>query len=365
MQSFVIAQARGNVKLMTAQSSMKDTNYDLARPKDSERKKSDKQKREPRLLSPGAPIRGALFQEKWWLDASTGGQYEQVEALSDGKVVARLPFVIMKKYTFTTIRMPSSTYMLAPWVDCGNGKPQTQLTRRLSLVRELIEKLPRFDFFRIAIPANIPDGLAFQTHGFKLFPQYTFCLDCRKSAEELWAGMNDKIRQNIRRAQEKFTATSVSDPEEFVGFYEANLKAHGKMGSFSLNNFSLLAQEARTRGKAEILSAKRPDGRPTAMIFVAWDDDHMYYIHSTRAQDPDDNGSVPLLLWSAIQLAQKQNQTFDFHGVTTAGAARFYANFGGTLDMRLVIQKTSLLYSSLMHIKTLADFRAHKTTMFE
>ena len=62
----------------------------------------------------------------------------------------------------------------------GKGKPQTELTRRLSLVRSLIDELPQFDFFKVALDpsgagglANA-DGLAFQEKGFRVSPQYNY-----------------------------------------------------------------------------------------------------------------------------------------------------------------------------------------------
>src|SRR5208283_1074079 len=170
-----------------------------------ERKISDNEQRQSRPAARDDYVRGALFQENWWLEACTGGAYDQVEAEIKGRVAARLPFVTVRRHNFTIIGMPASTHILPPWVDCGDGKPQTQLTKRLSLVRNLVEKLPRFDYFEMAVPSyNLVDGLAFQIEGFRVVPQYTFHLDCRRPVEELWQGMNSKLRQHIRRAEEKY-----------------------------------------------------------------------------------------------------------------------------------------------------------------
>ena len=134
-------------------------------------------------------------------------------------MVGRLPFVTTRKLGFTALRMPPFTHVLGPSVDVGKGKSQTQLLRRLSIVRDLLDQLPPFDFFKQAFPATTADGLAFQDRGFQISPQYTFQIDCRRDLEQLWNEMHFKTRQHIRRAEEKLSIDTIEDPQEFSRFY--------------------------------------------------------------------------------------------------------------------------------------------------
>jgi hypothetical protein len=71
-------------------------------------------------------------------------QVQEVTVTSGNQVVGRLPFVITRKMGLTALRMPPFTHMLGPVVEEGGGKPQTQLLRRLSIVRDLIDPcMPR------------------------------------------------------------------------------------------------------------------------------------------------------------------------------------------------------------------------------
>jgi hypothetical protein len=73
------------------------------------------------------------------LDAVTQGQYQEVRVTSGDQVVGRLPFVISRNMGFTALRMPPFTHLLGPAVDAGQGKPQTQMLKRMSIVRDLID----------------------------------------------------------------------------------------------------------------------------------------------------------------------------------------------------------------------------------
>jgi lipid II:glycine glycyltransferase (peptidoglycan interpeptide bridge formation enzyme) len=92
------------------------------------------------------------------------------------------------------------------------------------------------------------------------------------------------------------------------------------------------------------------------MIYLAWGGGIMYYLMSTRAADASDNGSVNLLIWSAIKRAHELGLFFDLDGVTTSGTARFLSGFGGNIRTRLVITTGRKIYNVVESLKTI--FRA-------
>ena len=131
-------------------------------------------------------IESSLFHEPWWLCATTDGRYEESQVKQGSDVVGRLPYAMVRRGPFCTIRMPRFTHLLGPVVNAGLGKPQTRLIRRLSIIRSLIDQLPPHSFFLQHLDPSIDgglaiaDGLAFQDRGFSVAPQYTFEIDCRK-----------------------------------------------------------------------------------------------------------------------------------------------------------------------------------------
>jgi hypothetical protein len=233
------------------------------------------------------------------------------------------------------------------------------MMNRLSTVRSLIKRLPPFDILKLMIDPLADgglaavDGIAFQSHGFQVGYQCTFLLDCRADLKTLQAGMESRVRQNIRHAENRFTIETIDDPHRFIAFYIENLKKRDRKSYILFDRFPILFSECRARNCGLILAAMRPGGIPVAMTFIVWDSDTMYYLLTTHAPDSNDNGSVSLLIWSAMQRAHDLELTLDLDGVTTAGIARFLSGFGGAPRMRLIIKGHRPLYNVVQSVKTI------------
>jgi hypothetical protein len=303
--------------------------------------------------------KASLFHEYWWLEAVTAGRFSEVELKRGDYVVGRLPFAVIKRKGLRILHMPDFTHLLGPLVDSGDGKPQTRMMNRLSTVGSLIKQLPPFDHFRLVADPLADDGLAavdglaFQSNGFQVGYQCTFHLDCRADLKILQAGMESRVRQNIRRAEERFTLETIDDPDRFIRFYLDNLRKTNRKSYMSLDQFAVLFSECRARNCGLILAAMQPGGVPVAMTFIAWDSETMYYLLTTHAPDVKDNGSVSLLIWAAMQRAHDFGLTFDLDGVTTAGTARFLSGFGGAARMRHVITAGRPIYNIVQSVKTI------------
>ena len=308
-------------------------------------------------------LNGMLFHEHWWLDATTNGLFQEATVESGGHIVGRLPYLLTKRMGFTYCRMPPFTHVLGPVVDAGPGKPQTQLLKRLSILRQLIEQLPPSDVFIHALDYTFIDGLAFQELGFEITPQYTFVVDCTKDEETLWKGMHFKTRQHIRRAQENLSVTEIDDPNHFIDFYLGNLQNRGLRNDIEFATFPEVFRQSRQRDSGEVLCARRPDGTPAAMVFLVWGYGTMYYTLSTRAGDACDNGSINLLIWSAMQRAHSRGLQFDLDGVSSNGTARFLSGFNGAPKLRFVVKRTSTVYGAMLTAKRRL-FGQHKSHNF-
>jgi hypothetical protein len=298
-----------------------------------------------------------LFQEPWWLEAATGGNYAEAIVKQDAKIVGRLPYVCARRGPFQVSRMPSFTHLLGPVVDAGEGKPQTRLANRMAITRSLIDQLPPFALIEQYLDPSmddglaLADGLAFQDKGFFVATQYTFEVDCRNSLEELWAAMHYKTRNPIRRAEEKYSVRTVDDPGFFTRTYLNNLAALRKKNRIDLHRFPPLFCECQKRSCGEIIAAFAEDGTPQSMAFLVWDKQRMYYLLATRSASPEEHGSAGLLVWNAMKKANAMGLRFDLDGVYTRGTAKFLSGFGGRMRIRLVVKRTRPLYRALQQAR--------------
>lgn len=298
-------------------------------------------------------MRISIFHESWWLSTVTGGRFQETVTKRDNDVIGRLPFVERKQGPFRVLRMPPFTHILGPAVDAGEGKPQTQLIRRLSITRSLIEQLPPYSYFHQALDPSLDnglalaDGLAFQDREFAVSPQYTFAIDCRHSLDEMWTALYLKTRQHVRRAEKVYSVRKVEDPSLFIEFYLKNIKTRGRANHLDFTNFPALFSECRARECGCILGAFDHKDAPIAMTYLVWGHGTMYYLLSTRSLDTPDHGAVSLLIWSAMKEARELALFLDLDGVSSTGTARFLSNFGGQIKQRLIINRSRMPYRAL------------------
>jgi len=299
----------------------------------------------------------SLFHEPWWLTAATGGHFAESVVKQGEEIVGRLPYVIKQRGPFHALRMPPFTHMLGPAINAGQGKSQTRLQRRISIARTLIDQLPRYSYFHQHLDPSIDnglaiaDGLAFQERQFEISSQYTFTVDCRRSLDELFAGLYLKTRQHIRRAEKEYSVRSVDDSRCFVDFYLKNLKAWGRKNRIEFDHFSTLFGESRAHESGVILGAFDHAGTPIAMTYIVWGHGIMYYLLSTRTVGSVDHGAASLLIWCAMKEAHEMGLFLDLDGVYSSGTVRFLSNFGGEIKTRLVVRRSRMPYSAMQHLK--------------
>jgi hypothetical protein len=291
------------------------------------------------------PLVPTLFHEPWWLDAATGGCYEQVTVRSGGREVGRLPFLLNKQFGLTECVLPQLTPFLGPAVDEGNGRAVQRRDTRRRVIHRLLEQLPPHSRFHQRLCAGSDDALPFVEQDFAGDVDFTY--EVRPNSPEImWSNMRDKTRNVIRRAQEHSELVDL-DPVAFSRLYEGNLKRRGLLFNYMWRTPALPVFEAATeRRRARILGARDSNGNLAAATFVAWDQATTYLILTTRRPDAH-SGIVSRLIWEAMKESAERGTTFDFGGVGTRGSILFYSGFGGEVAPRYVVQRASRAFRAV------------------
>lgn len=291
-----------------------------------------------------------LFHEPWWLDAVAGDHWRRAEVSHNGRLVGWMPYVVQRRKGFNVSELPPFTYVLGPVIaPRGQGKKHT--LQRIDIQAELASQLPRLAHMSQPCHPGVVDLLGFQASGFESFAQFSAEID-PAPRELLWAGLSDKTRNVIRRAQESGSVGPLDDPQAFVSFYEANVAGAGERNYMELGRLARVWDAVQARGCGLMLGHRDTAGVLTAAAFFVWDASRLWYLLSTRDPARSGNGTMSLLLWHGIQQASLQGLVFDFHGIATAGSARFFAGFGARTSPRLALHRSSVPYAML---KGMAD----------
>jgi hypothetical protein len=305
-------------------------------------------------------LRGTIFHESWWLDAVTGGAWDEVSVEADGRTVGILRFVKPDALIFRQSGQPPFTHLLGPVLDLGKGKPITQLRREIDIVGTLLDQLPPMECFEQTLPATTTNVLAYQQRGFAVRVQHTLAFPKAGDGALIWAGLRDKTRNLIRRAKEKYVVKKMENPALFSTFYKENIEKAGGFCNIDFRIFAELYAICRQKNRGVIRAAYDDKGEVVAANFTVWDDQVMYYLMSSRSKDLSDPGAASLLLWEAIEDSLSLGLAFDFDGIINQGGLQFLSGFCHDLSVRFMVTRQTTAFKVWQKLKGLAPASSKK-----
>lgn len=297
-----------------------------------------------------ALTRRAIFQEPWWLDAACPGQWDAATDEHDGRVRGWLPYAMQRRDGVLWCGLPPLTRLAFPVVDTDDAKSESARRARFQIESALIQRLPAATVHEFVLPPDDGNALAWQALGFDARVQHTFVVDAGTSADTMWAQMNRKTRNLVRRAEEALRP-QVLDAASFATQYGANLGPLVTAADTAL--VSRLATAALARGQGRAVGVADAEGRVHAAALFVWDSHDYYYFLSTRAAVVAALGAVDLLVWLGMTDAAARGLRFDFDGVSSASRMRFLQAFGGRLTGRIVVTRRSLAYEGRLWLRRL------------
>jgi hypothetical protein len=284
----------------------------------------------------------ALFDEPYWLDAVAPGQWAAVEHRRGGILIGRLPYVVKRKYGFTSISTPLYSSWLSPWIKPSGGKARTELSHQHQVLQELEKGLPRSDRTYIAAAPEYTNLMALQWAGYRLGFGYTHRLDLKSNSEEdLWQGLRDTIRQQIKKSEKILKVTTNRTIEDFSRVLSKTFARQGMDVSGSLPALARIDGVMKKRNQCRIFSAEDGDGKIHAAVYVVFDERHAFYIAGGGDPALRQSGAHALAMWQAIRDAKGHTPTFDFLGSMIPSIELFVRGFGARQVPRFTAEKFS------------------------
>lgn len=283
-----------------------------------------------------------IFQEGWWLEATSPNRWDAVEVERGGSVSARLPFTISEDGGIRRLGQPFLTPSLGPWVlDTGAGYTRA-LSREMSLYSELIEKLPKHDVFHQNFAPQVTNWLPFYWEGFTQTTRYTYTIDLRKGLEQIRADMDKRDRRQLRDAS-ALLATEVTD--DLGTLLSLNRLTYGRQGLNVPYDDELVyaIDEAvlQHSNRWIVLARDKETGRPHAGIYMVQDEDRIYSLIS--GADPEvrnANGGI-VARWGAIEAIHGQADTLDLAGSMIRSVERRNRNYGAVQEPYMALFRSN------------------------
>lgn len=269
-----------------------------------------------------------LFQEPWWLDAVAPGAWVSLEVRRGQELAARMPIVLRRKYGFRIIRQPPLTPTLGPWIGPGGGSVAKQLSEQKKLFNELIDQLPRWDYFQVNFNHRISNWLPFYWRGFEQTTLYTYILQDTSKLDRIWRGLQESVRRNIRSAEKQLSIRTDLPVSAFLDLAELTFARQGQNLPFKRSLFCRIDEACAVRGARQVFFAEDAERRLHAAIYLVIDSEYVYYLLGGADPQLRSSGAQNLLFWEAIKFASETGRRFDFEGSMIEPIERVFRAFG-------------------------------------
>lgn len=271
----------------------------------------------------------SIFEQPWWLDAVAPGQWDAVEILKDGKIIARLPFVKTKRMGFPLLGMPEYTQTSGYWISNTGAKNARKYARNKDLVSELIEKLPKGCSVDLALDHTCDYLFPFYWKGFKLQVAYSYRIEDIRDLNRLWDELADNIRREIRKAQNLLKVEEDHSIDDLILMQDKTFWRQGRKSRDDRELLHRLDAALKERDVRKLLCAVDAEGRIHAASYFVFDEKCCYYLIGGGDPVLRTSGASSLLMWEGIKFASTVSKAFDFEGSMIEPIERFFRAFGG------------------------------------
>lgn len=284
-----------------------------------------------------------LFSQAWWLDAVAEDAWDVCLVTKGDMVHASMPYMVKKKFGQTVISQPPLTQTLGPWIRPTTSKYAKRLSREKELMEALINQLPAYGYMSQSWHHYQTNWLAFYWRGFSQSTRYTYRIENLNNEDEIWGGLQQNIRTDIKKARDREQLTVRADLgiDDFFDLNRKVFERQGKSVPYTKALVDRLDQAAKEKGCRQILIAEDSEGRRHAGVYIVWDKDTAYYLMGGGDPALRNSGATSLCMWEAIRFAATVTKSFDFEGSMLEPVERFVRAFGATQTPYFSISKTN------------------------
>ncbi|SFP18214.1 GNAT family N-acetyltransferase [Enterovibrio norvegicus] len=298
-----------------------------------------------------------IFIRDWWLDSVCGeGNWDVVLLENKSEIIAALPYNKTKIRSFDAITNPSLSQNHGPWLKEIKGKSNKRISTEYKLISELYEKLPNFDYYSANWHYSLKNWLPLRWLGYTQTSYYTYIIEDISDLKRVLDGFTSSYRNKIKKAME---IVSIHTGLGIEDFYYINKKTFDRQGIDIPYSLAFIKDHDRALSdnkSREIFFAEDKDGNIHSSLYLTWDHDSAY-VHMV-GEDPDfrNSGAGILLIWEAIQYANKVLgvNRFDFEGSMLPNVERVRRDCGAVPVAYFHIEKyNSKVLKTLKFIKSL------------
>ncbi|OCA88920.1 methicillin resistance protein [Pseudobacillus wudalianchiensis] len=291
-----------------------------------------------------------IFSKDWWLDAVAGeGNWDVILVEKGDEIVASLPYVKRKKMFLEYITMPQLTQTAGIWIKYPKDQKYTRkLSYEKEIFNEVINNIPKVDYFSQNFHYSITNWLPFYWRGYSQTTKYTYVIEGLSNLDEVFKNFSQAKKKDIKKAEKIVRVFFDLSAEEFYKNHTLTLSKQNLRISYSYDLFKRIYDTVYANDAGKTIYAIDEEGNLHSALLVIWDENSAYDLISTIDPDYRNSGSASLLVKNIISYIANKTEKFDFEGSMIENVEQSFRNFGAVQKPYFNISKTN---SKLLKIR--------------
>ena len=274
-----------------------------------------------------------LFMQSWWFDAVCIPENKQWDVLlyeENGKIVAALPYHLLKKWGFSIIIQPQQTQYSGIWIDYPkNIKLHKRYSFEKKIMDNLIDQLEKLNisYFSQNFHHSFTNWQPFYWKNFKQTTKYTYQIKDLSNLEKVLNDFNYSKRASIIN-KEQFLVDFSLTSKDFYNFHKRTLRQRNVKIEYSEKLFVSICNTAQNRNQGQIVALRDKNGNLHSAIFLVWDKYSAYNLITSIDFLYKSKTASTKMFWEAIKFVSDKTKMFDFEGSMIEKVALSYQQFG-------------------------------------
>ena len=274
-----------------------------------------------------------LFMQAWWLDAVCveGKNWDVLLCEENGKIIAAMPYLLIKKYGFKIVTQPQLTQYNGIWIDYPE---EINLYKRYSFEKKvmdnLIEQLENLkcSFYTQNFHFSFTNWQPFYWRGFRQSTRYTYQIKDLSDLEKCFDNFSYAKQKHIKKENDDLKIDFSLSANEFYDFHKECLKQKNAAIEYSQKLFLSIYNESIRRKQGKIIALKDKNKNLHSALFFVWDKNAAYALISAINPQFKSDGASTKMFWEAVKFVSNKTKVFDFEGSMIKGVAQSFQQFG-------------------------------------
>lgn len=285
-----------------------------------------------------------IFSQPWWLDAVCGENGWDVVIVEKGnEIFATMPYIKpVSKYGLTYSCMPKLTQKLGPYIKYPAGqKYEAKLVYEKKITKEIIELLPKVDYFLQNFNLTITNWLPWYWLNFNQTTRYSYRIPYICEFSEI---VKNFSRNNRQLYNKKDTNLSIVHNLTIEDFYNTCKKTFDRQNLPIPYSFDLVKRifKACSKNNAGLaFFSVDENGDIHSVSYEIWDNNTVYSLFGGADTKLRNKGGKNYIMFEAIKFAMNNGKSFDFEGSMIEPIENFYRQFGAIQTPYFQITKMS------------------------